>query len=164
MKNTSTISRKIIAGMMAVMTSFSVLAVTASADSSEAYAIPLTEITAQQAETVFKLDGTRYTSVTKDVLNKQMKNQYFDKAEMMRFVDNIRKTGKSIAEYLKENGVQTLIHYPIPPHKQECYKVWNDHTYPVTEKIHEQELSIPMNQVVTTEQAREVVRLLNSFK
>jgi dTDP-4-amino-4,6-dideoxygalactose transaminase len=42
--------------------------------------------------------------------------------------------------------------------------VWNDHTYPVTEKIHEQELSIPMNQVVTTDQALEVVRLLNSFK
>lgn len=69
-----------------------------------------------------------------------------------------------LQEYLKENGVQTLIHYPIPPHKQECYKAWNAHTYPVTEKIHEQELSIPMNQVVTTEQAREVVRLLNSFK
>ena len=107
MKNTTTISKKIIAGMMAVMTSFSVLAVTASADSSEAYAIPKTEISAEQAKTVFKLDGTRYTSVTKDVLNKQIKSQYFDKTEMMKFVDNIRKTGKSIADYLRENN-QTL--------------------------------------------------------
>ena len=110
MKNTTTISRKIIAGMMAVMTSFSVLAVTASADSSKAYAIPATEITAEQAKTVFKLDGTRYSNVTANVLNKQIKSQYFDKNEMMRFVDNIRETGngrKSVAEYLKENG-QTL--------------------------------------------------------
>lgn len=68
-----------------------------------------------------------------------------------------------LQEYLKASGVQTLIHYPIPPHKQECYKDWNGHSFPITEKIHEQELSIPMNQVITQEQAEEVVRILNSF-
>ena len=66
--------------------------------------------------------------------------------------------------YLKENGIQTLIHYPIPPHKQECYKDWNDRSYPITEKIHQQELSIPMNQVVTAEEAAEVVKVINSFQ
>ena len=66
--------------------------------------------------------------------------------------------------YLKEGGVQTLIHYPIPPHKQECYKEWNDRTYPITERIHQQELSIPMNQVVSREEAEIVVRLLNNFR
>lgn len=66
--------------------------------------------------------------------------------------------------YLTENGVQTLIHYPIPPHKQECYADWNDRTYPITEKIHNQELSIPMSQVVTIEEAEIVVNILNSFK
>jgi len=60
--------------------------------------------------------------------------------------------------------VQTLIHYPIPPHKQECYKEWNQRSYPITEKIHAQELSIPMNQVVTKDEAAEVVRVLNTFK
>ena len=69
-----------------------------------------------------------------------------------------------LQEYLKENAVQTLIHYPIPPHKQECYKEWNECSFPITEKIHEQELSIPMNQVVSQEDAAEVVRLINSFK
>ena len=69
-----------------------------------------------------------------------------------------------LQEYLKENGIQTLIHYPIPPHKQECYKEWNDRIYPITEKIHEQELSIPMNQVVSATEAEEVVNVLNSFK
>ena len=69
-----------------------------------------------------------------------------------------------LQEYLKLNGIQTLIHYPIPPHKQECYKEWNERSYPITEKIHTQELSIPMNQVITQEQAEEVVSVLNSFK
>ena len=66
--------------------------------------------------------------------------------------------------FMKENGIQTLIHYPIPPHKQECYKEWNDRSYPITEKIHDQELSIPMNQVVSAAEAEEVVNVLNSFK
>lgn len=69
-----------------------------------------------------------------------------------------------LQEYLKASGVQTLIHYPIPPHKQECYKDWNGRSFPITEKIHEQELSIPMNQVVSQDEAAIVVGVLNSFK
>ena len=68
-----------------------------------------------------------------------------------------------LQEYLKENGIQTLIHYPIPPHKQECYKEWNDRSFPITEKIHAQELSIPMNQVVSMDEAAEVVKVINSY-
>lgn len=69
-----------------------------------------------------------------------------------------------LQQFLTDNGVQTLIHYPIPPHKQECYKDWNNRSYPITEKIHAQELSIPMNQVVSLKEAEEVVRILNLFK
>ena len=69
-----------------------------------------------------------------------------------------------LQKHLADCGVGTLIHYPIPPHKQECYKEWNNRSYPITEKIHAQELSIPMNQAVTLEQAKEVVDALNSFK
>lgn len=69
-----------------------------------------------------------------------------------------------LQRFLADNGVQTLIHYPIPPHKQECYKSWNDRVYPVTEKIHARELSIPMSQVVSAEEARIVVDALNAFK
>lgn len=68
-----------------------------------------------------------------------------------------------LQDYLKENGIQTLIHYPIPPHKQECYKEWNDRSFPITEKIHAQELSIPMNQVVSMDEAAEVVKVINSY-
>lgn len=69
-----------------------------------------------------------------------------------------------LQQHLTEHGVQTLIHYPIPPHKQECYRAWNNRSYPITEKIHAQELSIPMSQVVSEEEAMEVVSAINSFK
>lgn len=73
-----------------------------------------------------------------------------------------------LQKFLADNGVQTLIHYPIPPHHQECYEkeAWNTPrlSLPITEKIHEQELSIPMNQVVSMEEAKIVVDVLNAFK
>ena len=69
-----------------------------------------------------------------------------------------------LQEYLKKNDIQTLIHYPIPPHKQECYKEWNNRSYPITEKIHNQELSIPMNQAVSSQDAEQVVSVINSFR
>ena len=72
-----------------------------------------------------------------------------------------------LQEYLKVNGVQTLIHYPIPPHHQECYEkeTWNvpQLSLPISERIHRCELSIPMNQVVSIEEAKEVVKIVNSF-
>lgn len=69
-----------------------------------------------------------------------------------------------LQQYLTENGVQTLIHYPIPPHKQECYTEWNDLTFPITEQIHEQELSLPISPVMSIDDAKVVVNLLNSWK
>lgn len=73
-----------------------------------------------------------------------------------------------LQKFLADNGVQTLIHYPIPPHNQECYEKesWNTPrlSLPITEKIHEQELSIPMNQVVSKKEAKIVVDVLNVFK
>ena len=73
-----------------------------------------------------------------------------------------------LQKHLADNGVQTLIHYPIPPHHQECYEkeAWNTPrlSLPITEKIHEQELSIPMNQEVSMDEAKIVVDVLNSFK
>ena len=69
-----------------------------------------------------------------------------------------------LQQFLTEYGIQTLIHYPIPPHKQKCYEKWNDCSYPITEKIHAQELSIPINQVVLEEVAKIVVDVINIFK
>ncbi len=66
--------------------------------------------------------------------------------------------------YLTANGVQTLIHYPIPPHKQKCYSEWNGMELPITEKIHREELSLPISPVLTMEEAKQVVELLNAWK
>ena len=55
--------------------------------------------------------------------------------------------------YLTEHGIQTLIHYPIPPHKQECYREYNHLSLPITEQIHQQELSLPISPVMTLEEA-----------
>jgi dTDP-4-amino-4,6-dideoxygalactose transaminase len=69
----------------------------------------------------------------------------------------------SLQAYLEQHGVQTIIHYPIPPHKQECYKQWNFLSLPVTEQIHQQELSLPMSPVLTQEEAQEVVKIINAY-
>lgn len=68
-----------------------------------------------------------------------------------------------LRDYLERHGVGTQIHYPIPPHKQECYKQWNTMNLPVTEQIASQELSLPMSPAMTLEQAKVVVDLLNAF-
>lgn len=66
--------------------------------------------------------------------------------------------------YLKENEIGTIIHYLIPPHKQEAYKEWNCLSFSVTEKIHAQELSIPMSPTLTDEQVKWVIKCLNDYK
>lgn len=69
-----------------------------------------------------------------------------------------------LQQYLKENGVETMIHYPIPPHQQACYKEWNTLSFPITERIHRQELSLPCYQTMKKEEADQIVSLLNRFR
>ena len=69
-----------------------------------------------------------------------------------------------LQKYLEDNGVGTVIHYPIPPHKQNCYKEWNAMSLPITEYIADHELSLPIGPAITMEAVAEVVRLLNSFE
>ena len=73
-----------------------------------------------------------------------------------------------LQRYLEENGVGTVIHYPIAPHKQECYanEVWNTPqlSLPITEMLADSELSLPISPTMSLSQAEEVVRLVNAFK
>ncbi len=69
-----------------------------------------------------------------------------------------------LQQYLKDNQIGTIIHYPIPPHKQEAYKEWNNLSLPVTEKIHQTELSLPMSPTMTDEQVQYVIQTINSWK
>ena len=66
--------------------------------------------------------------------------------------------------YLAANGVQTLIHYPIPPHQQECYKQWGQISLPITEAIHQQELSLPIGPVISAEQIEYITSCMNEFQ
>lgn len=68
-----------------------------------------------------------------------------------------------LQQYLAKNGVETQIHYPIPPHKQRCYKEWSHLSLPITEQIHAQELSIPCHQAMTPTDATVIVNLLNGL-
>jgi dTDP-4-amino-4,6-dideoxygalactose transaminase len=68
-----------------------------------------------------------------------------------------------LQRYLTENGIQTVIHYPIPPHKQNCYSEWNKLSLPITEQIHNQELSLPMSAVMTIDEIEMVVATINRW-
>ncbi len=68
-----------------------------------------------------------------------------------------------LQQYLANNGIQTLIHYPIPPHKQECYRNWNNLSFPITEKIHSEVLSLPISPVMTDSEVKQVVELINAW-
>jgi dTDP-4-amino-4,6-dideoxygalactose transaminase len=70
---------------------------------------------------------------------------------------------EALQAYLVENGVQTLIHYPIPPHKQQAYKEWNTLSFPISEKIHEEVLSLPLSPVMKEEEVSKIIELLNKF-
>lgn len=65
--------------------------------------------------------------------------------------------------FLEREGIQTLVHYPVPPHKQLCYSRWNRISLPVTEHIHAHELSLPISPVITQAEARSVIEAVNSF-
>lgn len=68
-----------------------------------------------------------------------------------------------LQRYLADNGIQTLIHYPIPPHKQKCYPQWNCKRLPITEEIAETELSLPMSPVMSNENITKIVEIINSW-
>jgi dTDP-4-amino-4,6-dideoxygalactose transaminase len=69
-----------------------------------------------------------------------------------------------LQKYLQEAGVQTLIHYPIPPHQQQAYKQWGQQHYPLTEAIHKEVLSLPISPVMDDEQVQAVIKASNAFR
>lgn len=71
---------------------------------------------------------------------------------------------EALQQFLLEAGVQTLIHYPIPPHKQQAYKEWNDLSFPISEQIHNQVMSLPIGPTLSLQDAEKIVELCNAFK
>ena len=68
-----------------------------------------------------------------------------------------------LQNYLKENGIETMIHYPIPPHKQKALVNWNQLSFPITEKIHNEILSIPLNSGLSNIDVNYVISKLNAY-
>lgn len=69
-----------------------------------------------------------------------------------------------LQKYLADNGIQTLIHYPIPPHEQNAYTEWNTESYPISEQIHEEVLSLPISGVQSFIDTKRIMEICNDFK
>lgn len=68
-----------------------------------------------------------------------------------------------LKKYLEKQGIQTLIHYPIPPHKQKAYKELNHLSFPITEKIHDQVLSLPISPTLSFSDVKKIIESINEF-
>ncbi|WP_422081509.1 DegT/DnrJ/EryC1/StrS family aminotransferase [Ulvibacterium sp.] len=73
------------------------------------------------------------------------------------------KNRDALQEYLHEHGIQTLIHYPIPPYKQIAYRRFNQLSFPITEQIHKEVLSLPVSACMADNKIKQVVDSLNSY-
>ena len=69
-----------------------------------------------------------------------------------------------LQQHLREHGIETLIHYPIPPHQQECYREYAHLSLPITEQIHRTELSLPIGPTMSEAEAQQVIEAINAFK
>ncbi|MEL1244056.1 DegT/DnrJ/EryC1/StrS family aminotransferase [Flavobacterium sp. DGU11] len=95
------------------------------------------------------------------ILPKQPENQ---KEHVWHLFVIRTKERERLQQHLKDNGIQTLIHYPIPPHKQEAYPQMHHLSFPITEQIHNEVLSLPISPVMTEEEIKKVVETINNYK
>jgi dTDP-4-amino-4,6-dideoxygalactose transaminase len=70
---------------------------------------------------------------------------------------------EALKDYLEKKGIQTVIHYPIPPHQQQAYKEWNHLSFPLTEQIHKEVLSIPISPILTVVEQNFIINAINAF-
>lgn len=100
-----------------------------------------------------------------NIKNAQITLPSFDKSEEHSFHLFVIRTPKrdELKNYLDKNGIQTQIHYPIPPHKQEAYKEWNSLSLPITEEIHNTVLSLPLFIGLRQEEMEYIVNVINNW-
>lgn len=99
----------------------------------------------------------------KVVLPNSTDNPETDLTNVWHIFPVLVKDRNKFQAYLTQNNIQTIIHYPIPPHKQNAYKHLNHLSFPITEKIHNEIISLPISQVMTIEEAKTIVDILNLF-
>ena len=96
--------------------------------------------------------------------NKIILPKIYDENSHVWHIFAIRCKGRDgLQKYLEKKGIQTNIHYPTPPHKQGAYKEWINENYLVSEEIHRTELSLPISPVLTNEEVKKVVEVVNEW-
>ncbi|WNM18755.1 DegT/DnrJ/EryC1/StrS family aminotransferase [Flavobacterium capsici] len=102
---------------------------------------------------------------TKEIVNDKIILPFCEKLENHVFHLYVIRTKNrdELQNYLKLNDVETLIHYPIPPHKQKAFSSWNSKSLPITEKIHDEVLSLPISPVMTDDEVDKVIRIINNY-
>ena len=108
-------------------------------------------------------DNIKNDKIILPIQNSKFKIQNFQNHVWHQFIIRTRERDK-LQKYLLENGIQTIIHYPIPPHKQNAYKEWNDFSLPITEKIHKEVLSLPINYNLSKSDTRYICEKINDFR
>ncbi len=88
---------------------------------------------------------------------------YDEKAHVWHIFAIRTEDRNALQKHLEANGIQTNIHYPTPPHKQGAYKEWENQSYPISEEIHRTVLSLPISPVMTHEEVKKVVEVVNEF-
>ncbi|SHH21443.1 DegT/DnrJ/EryC1/StrS family aminotransferase [Flavobacterium defluvii] len=114
-------------------------------------------------------DNTKRKAIAKRYLSEIKNNKiilpfwdYSDNHVFHLFV--IRTENReNLQDYLTQNNIQTVIHYPVPPHKQKAFPDWNNLSFPVTEKIHNEVLSLPISPVLTETEVDFIIEILNKY-
>jgi dTDP-4-amino-4,6-dideoxygalactose transaminase len=107
-----------------------------------------------------RIVAKRYLS---EIKNDKITLPFWDLSDNHVFHLFVIRTEKreELQDYLKENGIETMIHYPVPPHKQKALRNWNHLSFPITEKIHKEVLSLPISPVITADEVDFVIQKLN---
>ncbi len=109
-----------------------------------------------------KVIAERYLS---EIKNEKLDLPFFSEEQDHVFHQFVVRTKKrdGLQQFLSEKGIETMIHYPVPPHKQKGYSEWNDRSYPITEQIHREVLSLPVNPVLTNEEIKYISNVINKY-
>ena len=89
---------------------------------------------------------------------------YNEKSHVWHIFAVRTKERDKFQKYLEEKGIQTIIHYPTPPHKQNAYKEWVNLSYPITEEIHRTIISLPISPVMTAEEVKKVTEVVTEYE
>ena len=101
-------------------------------------------------------DGIKNTSI-------KIPTKLSDEKNVFHIFPVFTENRDTFQQYLKDHEIDTIIHYPIPPHKQKAYEHWKNISLPITERIHKHELSLPINPTIPDEQVKYVINIINEW-